>query len=737
MTETTIRLHITPLTPELLPSVLPPSMRSSATDISFHSLPTFPENDYGYITLPTMEAEKIKKKLNGSILKGKKFKIETARPSKRQRHEEAEEVPAEKEKKKSKKRKSEDADSSVLEGYELPSDRKVKRAWTEPSGSRRKSDKKSKDDKKEKPQPKSKYTDKSELLFRTTLPPNRASEEAADDKKAKKKKKSSRETVVHEFEKTYTHPSFLRTAGEEVKPSTTFDEEKGWVDASGDVKEAPSKKSRKENYRPGKVAGAKEKRLSKKALGVKEKSKSPVPSSESDDWTSSSGSSLESSDSESESESDAESNSDKSSKEVVIKEAPKELASLKKTTTPIKGISSAAEDSESKSESGSDSSSNSDSDSDSEPTNTKEVAAEGPASNEVHPLEALFKRNTQGASRDQPGEDTNTGFSFFGNGDIESDDETKSAEPQTPFTPFTKRDLQDRGLRSAAPTPDTAMINKRMNWTEEDEDDSEDDMSINTPVSKARGADELKEETEFTKWFWENRGDNNRAWKKRRRDAAKEQRQRENRKKAREAGRTGCSSKSTLLSGNSRQQTVETELPSQHSRNLIQDLFAAPTSFCKCTCFSNSTIIPLDPAKSGSDPLSNVMNLYSRAVDNTLDTAEANSETESDPESAIPDEREEGDLDLSKRAKKYRQLSCNDCNRKFCLDYELPTCKGAKEDDVFTTCFQRDSRKDEAVVFIFIFATGGLLAWAVCKPWVERYLEAARERRSYMPVEES
>ena len=36
---------------------------------------------------------------------------------------------------------------------------------------------------------------------------------------------------------------------------------------------------------------------------------------------------------------------------------------------------------------------------------------------------------------------------------------------------------------------------------------------------------------------------------------------------------------------------------------------------------------------------------------------------------------------------------------------------------------ERDSRKDEAVVFIFIFATGGLLAWALFKPWIERYIE--------------
>lgn len=100
----------------------------------------------------------------------------------------------------------------------------------------------------------------------------------------------------------------------------------------------------------------------------------------------------------------------------------------------------------------------------------------------------------------------------------------------------------------------------------------------------------------------------------------------------------------------------------------------APTSFCKCTCFSNSTIIPLDPAKSGSptSALDNVLRFAERAWDGI-------------------DEREnvvDADL-LSKRAQKYRALSCNDCNRKFCLNYELPTCKGAKEDDVFTTCFRK------------------------------------------------
>ncbi|CAI7571699.1 unnamed protein product [Penicillium bialowiezense] len=97
-------------------------------------------------------------------------------------------------------------------------------------------------------------------------------------------------------------------------------------------------------------------------------------------------------------------------------------------------------------------------------------------------------------------------------------------------------------------------------------------------------------------------------------------------------------------------------------------LASTPASFCKCTCFSNSTIIPLNPGKSESN-IDHLIHLYER---------DASPELELDLEST----------DNEKRASKYRSLSCNDCNRKFCLDYELPTCKGAKETDVTTTCFR-------------------------------------------------
>jgi hypothetical protein len=89
------------------------------------------------------------------------------------------------------------------------------------------------------------------------------------------------------------------------------------------------------------------------------------------------------------------------------------------------------------------------------------------------------------------------------------------------------------------------------------------------------------------------------------------------------------------------------------------------TSFCKCTCFSNSTIIQLgEPTDKNGGGLS---------ILNSRDL----------PEFLLP--RED---DTKKDDKKFRALTCNDCNRKLCLDYDLPKCKGASEQDVFTTCFR-------------------------------------------------
>ncbi|KAF2993389.1 hypothetical protein E8E13_000689 [Curvularia kusanoi] len=119
---------------------------------------------------------------------------------------------------------------------------------------------------------------------------------------------------------------------------------------------------------------------------------------------------------------------------------------------------------------------------------------------------------------------------------------------------------------------------------------------------------------------------------------------------------------------------------------LSLSLAASPTSFCKCTCFGNSTIVALDAPSTTSKP----------------------------------------NLELRPRASK---KSCNDCNRQFCLSYSF--CKGEKEEKVVTTCFQRDSTKDQVVVLAFIAATVGLLGYAGVRPWVDQWRE---RRRSYMPV---
>lgn len=106
----------------------------------------------------------------------------------------------------------------------------------------------------------------------------------------------------------------------------------------------------------------------------------------------------------------------------------------------------------------------------------------------------------------------------------------------------------------------------------------------------------------------------------------------------------------------------------------------APPSFCKCTCFSNSTIIPLS-SHSSADKSSPHLSLRAPAA------------------------------------------TCANCNRAFCVSQRLPICKDAEEKDIFTTCFQRDSRKDQIVVVTFIMVTAGLLGWAA----VRKILEIRKE----------
>ncbi|KAF2786030.1 hypothetical protein K505DRAFT_330630 [Melanomma pulvis-pyrius CBS 109.77] len=591
-----VRLHITPFTPTLLKSYLAPSVLPLAKNISFHHVETFPERGFGYLELPIMEAQKLKKKLNGATLKGSKVKIETAKPEKRKSSEDAEAV-KENEERPAKRAKKAKKEQGVLEGVELPADRKVKRGWTEPVGKNKK-DKRDKKDKKESKtkQKESKYTKEPEMLFKAKLTAVAATEVAhkekkekkdkkkeKEDKKDKKKSRSKLEVTVHEFKKNKKEPSFLRSTkvSTEKKPPVEYINGKGWVDEDGNVVEAETGKAR--NRRVLELVDS----LPPQPTTEKKPSATPEPTP---------------------------------SPKSASKTKPSQKAKAKKATPPPSSSESDVEESSVVSSSSENEASESEAESKAEsstsspapPTSTPQIDVT-PSSpeerKEVHPLEALFKRPrpppltspTASTPTSAPAKGLapiNTSFSFFDNN--EPMDVDAGASENAPATPYTQRDLEWRGLRSAAPTPDTAAIGRRFSFPwrkgsqevddedpdddieagkqlsnntkansslahlpglmEEDEDEDENgtsdqnkededsdadagadaDMDANqkrlgprtrsTSKKIAEGEEGEAEESEFGKWFWENRGENNRAWKKRRRETLKAKRLRDNKK---------------------------------------------------------------------------------------------------------------------------------------------------------------------------------------------------------------
>jgi hypothetical protein len=593
------RLHITPLTPNLLRAILPPSVLPNARKISYHTIATFPEKGYGYLELPVMDAEKVKKKLSGTILKGSKIRIEKARLEKKFETEQVEEVEVpKKQKKNSKKRKRGD---DTIPGAEI-GERSVKRGWTTPVVT------KTKDKEVDKKKIKSKYTTGPECLFKTVVPPNVATTSKVTEKPDKKKRgKPGKETVVHEFSKTTKYPTFLKSTSNGKKAVTAeFVEGKGWVDEEGNVVDEMVKTSKKA---PGSdKPKRKKKEPTPESVAEKESSSSESNSSDSDNSSDDepetepaapviitsilktarapapapiSESIMEKTDSSSSEPSSSDSGSGSGSDDSADEEneiepaAPVVLTSILKAA-PDSISERAAEDADSSmSEPSSDDSDSTDSlSSDEESEKNASVSAtesvvdsrpvsrpqsssgplinlsikipSPPTSAEIHPLEALYKRPKPGTeAAPKPATES---FSFFGADDPQNESEAEEATGQVPLTPYTQKDFEFRGMRSAAPTPDTAHANKRFLWPSSHDDDEEDDHVPSSPIrgktdskkpvktkftDKAPAGNEKKEEeSDFQKWFYEHRGDTNRAWKKRRRVAGKEKRHRENKKRS-------------------------------------------------------------------------------------------------------------------------------------------------------------------------------------------------------------
>ncbi|ESZ97497.1 hypothetical protein SBOR_2186 [Sclerotinia borealis F-4128] len=574
-------------------------MLPNAKNISYHTLDTFPDKAYGFVDLPTMDADKLKKKLQGSILKGSKIRIETARPAKDlSPTDEPEETPK-------RQREKEDPSKKRKRGKEtIPAavivDRKVKRGWTTTAADMSKAKKESKEFKNV---VKSKYTTNEECLFKTVLPPNVAAHtQVAGGEKSSRKSKKGRGTIVHEFAKSTKYATFLRSSAEGTKVKTTveFVDGKGWVNEDGNVVEEVVKKVRM-SQEPQKVEkAAQDDAMDKNSGSTSEQDNS---SDESDFEDRATKKVKQAAEVESSSSSDSESSADEDeyikpqsvSEDFVMAEAVKMIEVPTKTESSQDRESSSEEvvahvvklnqpevsKDEAESEDGassSDSESSDSSDDDSEDEDTSSIAASpdnpltstpsaisleiktvrpqsssglsikipSPAAHatsiptEVHPLEALYKRlkpNADTNSDEPKPEPKPASFSFFGADDEDSD---IGEEPnQIPLTPFTQRDFEHRGLRSAAPTPDTAHINKKFIWPGGNEDDDDDEGNSPTPKEYAGGKLIFKEkeseevpEGDFQKWFYEHRGENTRGWKKRRKAVAKEQRHRDNKKRS-------------------------------------------------------------------------------------------------------------------------------------------------------------------------------------------------------------
>lgn len=514
MSEEKLRLHITPFSQDLAQFLLS-TYPSIATDsISYHYLETFPEHSYGYVELSAMEGDSLKKKLNGSILKGKKLRIEQARPEKRgfepEKHTGDSGSPAEEESRPPKRTRQR---GSQIQGHQLTPERKIKRGWTEPEKANRLS---APNLRASRPVV-SKYTDKPECLFRVQTPPNLEKDGSGLLRDEKKRRENGKKVMtVHEFENSVMQPSFIRgkTRTGNVGVAAEYVEGKGWIDKDGNVVEEESKTQPPHRCRTDET---KRRRLPKSGnLSIHPPSSGQLRSHSSVDGehalhkdpsriTSGTGAS-------------------KSNGEAALEAADEETSSSGTTLSGSESLSESKEELEQISEA--------------EPAGAKNASEGTPtASPSVHPLQELFKRPSQAASQTKGKRplEIKTTFNFFG----------PDEEQASPQTPFTTRDLQLRGLRSAAPTPDTALPTQRFfaesvspsidsGFDAEAHEGGQ--LGPTSPLEESKPKMEPNGESEFAKWFWEHRGENNRAWKRRRRDALKEKRQRENRQKGRRIG---------------------------------------------------------------------------------------------------------------------------------------------------------------------------------------------------------
>ncbi|KAH6842669.1 hypothetical protein B0I37DRAFT_448108 [Chaetomium sp. MPI-CAGE-AT-0009] len=156
---------------------------------------------------------------------------------------------------------------------------------------------------------------------------------------------------------------------------------------------------------------------------------------------------------------------------------------------------------------------------------------------------------------------------------------------------------------------------------------------------------------------------------------------------------------------------------------------ATVPSFCKCTCFQNSTIIALGPQHDNQPAAPPPPPPKKPPSSSNLPAAASSSSSSIAPPQSQPTSPARAATEAAENANplhpRESSTSCKQCNRAFCMKYNLPICKDAEEKDIKTSCFQRDSPKDRVIVWGFLLGTAGLLGWAALR----RVIDSARERR--------
>lgn len=417
----------------------------------------------------------------------------------------------------------------VIVGFELPEGRTVQRGWTNPmvtSQGTKTSKKIEHKQSKTMNSKASKFSSGPECLFKTRLPPNAVDlANSRTEVKLRKRKRglSTRDVVVHEFSNTKRHASFLRETrcvpdqGGTSEPVTS----KGWVVQDGTSNSAGKKINRSRIFNKD---GSSE---------PEPDSSSPIiPSNNSANHTDQSQTGEETSTSSNPTSSDSE---DTTKPEIeALRVSPTAVAQSMTPDgrdipeVPLNNNKAYHADAVARKTSSMSLSDRALATSGrlTEPHDTPEEDSVG-----THPLETLFKRPRVAASSTprKPTLEVSTSFSFFDH----DTDEGMNTGLLMPQTPFTQQDFRERRQRSAAPTPDTAAPGKTFGdvWVGDQEHMEDDDQDRVNPSFTNQETSKGVPESDFSKWFWENRGETNRAWKRRRREAAKEKRQKGNKRK--------------------------------------------------------------------------------------------------------------------------------------------------------------------------------------------------------------